>query len=947
MRNKYKLLIALSILLIIDYGMLYSQNMAISSAAISIIQDRNELQNARQVENKRYPDLSNVLDSVNIAYGKISEVDIVNATDAIIPEQMIKYDNSQNLTSFLTRKISSTSGILNLRGLGNALVLIDGVPRSISSITTDEVEQVTFLRDANATALYGTRGKNGVILITTKRGDNQGRKINFTIDKGFSDPIVMPKYLGSADYMRLRNEALANDGQDAAFSDELISNYASGSNPYRYPNVDYYSSEFLNNTRPFTRAGFEFSGGNNVAQYYTNFGWNNTGSLYKLSDGENWGSNRLHMRANVQMRINDFIKASIDGFVLFDIDKQPNGDFWSSAATMHPYYYSPLLPISMINGNENLLETAKLINGSYILGGTSQYTDNVYGNMLLSGYNQNTDRTVTFNTGIEFDLRKILDGLKLNTNVSIDIFNNFQQSVNNLYAVYQPTWETIDGEDKITGLTTIGQDQSTGTLNLNTADYYRSTSFFASLDYKKQFSGVHNFSSTLLGYYARTKTNFSIFDAKPAHIGLRLAYDYDKKYFVDLSNAYVYSVKLAKGNRGAISPTIGLAWMMSEEDWFKTDFLNQFKIKASAGITNTDVDFGYNLYRSILGGAGYYNYADGSGSTMTLMITREENKNLTFEKIKSLNLGVEGKMLNNSLTVAANLFYMENSGQVTQRTTFPAFFSSNTPYLNYNSDSYSGLELGIDWLKKVNDFTFNINGNILFASTNIKVRDEMWQEDYLYRQGRPVSAMFGLESLGFFKDQADIDNSPVQEFGEVRPGDIKYKDQNNDGKINANDNIFLGDWRENLTYGINLLLEYKNVALFVGIHGINGGTAMYNSGYFWNDGFDKYSEIVLDRWTPETANTATYPRLTSGTSSNNFRNSSFWMYDRSYLNLDRVQLTYQLPYKVISKIMAKEMSIYLRGSNLLMIAEDADKQQIVVGQQPQYRNFALGLRVMF
>lgn len=886
-------------------------------------------------------------DSIQIAYDKIARKETVNFIDFINPEESILFDSEQNIYQFLTGRYASTSNILNLRGLGDALVVIDGVQRDLSTITRDEIEQITILRDVNATALYGTRGANGVIQITTKKGIPFQRKINLSLESGISEAIVLPKYLGSGEYMELYNEARVNDGLDPLYTEQQVSNYKSGTNPYRYPNVDYYSSEFLKSSKPFNRLGFEFSGGNKITQYFTNFGWYNSGNIYNLGDNSNSNQNRFHMRANVQMKVNDYIKANIDGFVLFDIYKQPNGNFWSYSSIMHPNYFSQLLPVNMIEGNEDILETSKIIQGKYILGGSQQYQDNIYGNMIFGGYNQNTLRTVSFTSGVDFDLRKILDGLEFKTLVNIDIFNSFSQSVNNSYAVYQPVWSEIDGQEKITSLTKIGDDRSSGTLNLGTADYYRSTGFQGAFDYSKNFDDLHSVKSTLLGYYSRTKTNFSIYDNKPAHIGFRVGYDYAKKYFIDFSSNIVYSVKLPEGNRSAFSPTIGLSWILTEEEWMDTNFMNYLKFKVSGGILNSDLNMGYYTYQSLLEGTGFYSYGDGQRRNMSLRVNRESNPDLTFEKIKNVNVGIETVMFDKSLTFNTNLFYMENSGQVIQRVIYPNFFSSYIPFENYNSDTYSGVELGINWFKKIKEFSINLNGNLLFASSKIKTRDEVWQEEYLYWEGNPVSSVFGLEALGLFRDQNEINNSPVQSFGDIKPGDIKYKDQNNDGIIDNNDNIYLGHWNENISFGFNFNFAYKNFSLLAGIHGINGGKAIYSGDYFWFDAQDKYSELALDRWTPETADVARYPRLTSGNSANNYRGSSFWIYDRSYLNLDRVQLTYRFPSSLGSRLNVKDMIIYLRGSNLFMLAEDADMRQIRVGQEPDYRNYSLGLKVIF
>jgi TonB-linked SusC/RagA family outer membrane protein len=884
---------------------------------------------------------------VNVAYGKINKRETASAIEVVNVDGILPVDNSWSVTGLLNGRITSLGSSLNIRGMGNALVLIDGVPRSINAITADEVDQITVLKDVNATVLYGTQAKNGVILITTKRGDSFKRRIDVSVDRGFSEPISMPKYLGSAEYMELYNEALGNDGLGPAYSEELIANYRSGSNPYLYPNLDYYSNEFLRSSKPHTRFAGNFSGGNDQTQYYANIGWINSGTLYNIGEGANASENRLNTRANVSINLNDNIRSFVEGFVLFDIDKGPNGNFWNYSTTLHPYYFPPLIPVSMVEEFVDV-QTAKLINGSYILGGNQQYQNNVYGNMFLSGYTQNISRTIAFNNVVEFDLKSITEGLTFRTQINIDMFNDFQQSVNNQYAVYRPTWGTVEGVDKITVLQKIGKDEAPGTQNLNTAYYTRRMGYNATLDYARTFNDVHTVTGTLLGYYNKLVQDMVLISDKPAHLGLRATYDYDKKYFANFSSAFVHSVRLAKGNRGAFSPTLGLGWVISEEDFLSgSSGIDYLKLRVSAGILNTDINHpGHNLYQSILSNSNFYGYAD-QYSNQSVLINRQDNLALTYEKVKTLNMGVEGYFFNNSLTVDANVFFTENSGQVALRSTYPAFFASFIPYENYNIDTYSGAELGMSWMQRMGDFSFTLGGNLLYATSKVKERDEIWQEEYMYRKGNPVFSRYGLEAIGFFNSQDEIDISPLQEFGEVRPGDIKYKDQNGDGLINNNDVVYLGSYQEKLGYGIHLTLKYKNLSLFGIGNGINGGDNMWGGNYFWVDGTTKYSEEVLNRWTPGTSTTATYPRLTTKSSSNNYRTSTFWLYDRSYFRINRVQLTYDLTQNIASRFGAKGLGIYLRGSNLLMLSENAEKRQLVVGAEPSYRSYAAGLRVNF
>jgi hypothetical protein len=236
---------------------------------------------------------------------------------------------------------------------------------------------------------------------------------------------------------------------------------------------------------------------------------------------------------------------------------------------------------------------------------------------------------------------------------------------------------------------------------------------------------------------------------------------------------------------------------------------------------------------------------------------------------------------------------------------------------------------------------------LLFTKTKVIKTDELWNESYLYRAGKPVGAAFGLEALGLFKDANEIANSPVQQFGDVQPGDLKYKDQNGDGFINDDDMIMIGRSNPNFVGGLSVKLNYKNFTLFALGSVQTGSDRLYSNSYYWVFGNLKYSDVVLNRWTPATSSTATYPRLTSQANSNNFRNSTFWLYDNSVISLDRIQLTYEMTTKFASKLAAKNLNIFIRASNLADFSKNRKMQQLNIGTEPQYRYYGAGINVGF
>jgi TonB-linked SusC/RagA family outer membrane protein len=890
---------------------------------------------------------------VHVPFGKVMKKDLVGAVTVIDPKELALYDNTQNIVDAIRGRVPGLLGNSNIRGIGNALIIVDGIPRDASNINLAEVEQITVLKDANAAILYGVQAQNGVILVTTKRGEPYKRKIDLSFEQGVSRPVVMPKYLNSVQSMSLYNEALANDGQPAAFSDSLINLYAGGGNPYLYPDVNFYSNEFLNKQKPFSRLIGEFSGGSEVAQYFASVGWTHAESIYKLVEGNTGDADRFNVRASVDFKANDFIKSNIGAVVIYDRFNSPHGNFWGDAATVQPYLYPQLIPLSMINpeglaGNVDL-DKVKRVNGAFVLGGTSQYTSNAYGNMLFAGYNQNIQRTIQFNNSIDVDLRNVTEGLKFKTYLSFDVYNTFNQFVRNDYAVYQPVWaKNVDGSDYIADLNQVGTDLSTGVENLDGAGFLRRTGAYAMLDYNRTINEDHSLSASLLGYFDKVNIEGVTIPTKHSHLGLRVVYGFQNKYLVDFSSAYVNGFKLADGNRGAFSPSLGIAWVAKNLDYTESGAVNYLKVRLSGGIVNTEfAGNNYRLYENTLSQGSGFSWFDGARGNRETLINRSANPDLTFERMKNLNLGLEGYFFNRALYLDANAFTSRHSGQVVQRTIYPGFLSNYVPYENFNETGYTGAELGLIWSKALGEFSFDLGTNFLYATSNEVNRDEVWQNEYQYREGRPADALYALESVGLFADDADIQSSPVQAFGQVRPGDIKYKDQNGDGIINQNDEIMIGNSQARFSYALHATLRYKRFTLFAIGNGQTGADRYFNGAYFWVQANDRYSEEVLGRWTPENSTTATYPRLSSGNNPNNFRNSTYWLYDNNYFSLSRVQLSYDLPKTLTSRWAMKNVGFYVRGMNLAMLGKNADKQQLRIGSEPNYRSYAIGARVSF
>lgn len=892
--------------------------------------------------------LSGEKDKVNIAFGTTKKAGLVNAVGVLNPSQLRRYDNTQTISSALTGMMPGMLGSSNIRGIGGALFIVDGLPRDISTINLAEVEQISVLKDINSAILYGNDAVNGVVLVTTKRGEAYKRQINAQAFYGISRPSELPQYLSSADYMELYNEARLNDGLGAQYSSDLIGKYRSG-NSYRYPNVDFYSSEYLRSMRPFSRATVDFSGGNNVATYYSNIGWSQTGSLYNFGEGKAAKSNVFNIRGNVDLKVNAWIKSSLDAVVVLNNSNGPRGNYWQDAAILRPNLFSPLIPISLIDpGNEVLNQRKNDINGTYLLGGTANYQTNPIATAWSGGANENIQRTFSFNNRIDFDLGRAVQGLAFHTNFSFDYFTRYDQFIDNKYSVYEPVWD--ETQDRIVSLRPFGEDVRSGTQNVGNASYRRRLGFYGLLDYNRTFGEAHTVSGSLLGFVAHDKAQESLQGNKNTNLGLRLAYGYLNKYLLDFSSAYVSSVKLPPGNRTAFSPSLGLAWIVSSEDFMASasavDFL---KLRLSAGEMNSDTGIGgFFYYDDRYGTTDSYSWYEGTRSRAGTIPLNSGNPRLSFEKRRELNFGVEAVLFDRQLSIDANVFTSTHSGLITRpQTIYPNYFTTFIPFQNFDANSYKGAELGITYQRNIGDFHVAVGANALYANSKVKKRDEIYANGYRYRTGKPVDARYGLVADGFFSSQADIDNHAVQAFGTVKPGDIRYIDQNNDGIVDANDERYLGRWQAPFSYGLNLKLSYKNLTLFARGNGRNGADGMLDNDYYLVDGDDKYSTQVLNRWTEATKATATYPRLSSIANNNNYRGSTFWMYSDDYFTLDRLQLTYDIPLTLSNRLNMKQLSVFADASNVVMISKVRQIRERNIGSEPQYRSFSIGLNAWF
>lgn len=896
---------------------------------------------------------------VHIAYRTVDRKDMPGAVSILNPPQYL----DKHYGTYPLEGIAAFIGGTNLWNIGDPLILIDGVQRSINDITTNEIEQISFLKGANAIVLYGSRAANGVIMITTKRGKAGAASINVRFNTGVNQPKSYPDFMGAADYMTFYNQALKNDGLPALYADSVIAKSAAHSNLYQYPDIDYFSSDYLRKFYNTHSANAEFSSGTERAKFYAFAGFQNQNGLLNFGEGKNEHNTRLNLRGNIDLKLNNYINTYVNVSTVFYTNRNALGNYWRRADSLQPHRFAPLIPISYIaagsKGAQALAGGSRnVLDGKYLLGGTQQYLTNPISDVYAAGYNIFTSRQFQYTSGIDVDLRNLLSGLSFHGEVSVDYSNTYNESVNNTYAIYVPTWSRINGADSITALTLYNKDTKPGTQNLSNTWSDQLIDFNIHIDYVNTFRQKHNVSVMLLADGMRRRQTGDYQYRTNANAGLHLGYNFDHRYFAEFSGAVVNSTRLPAGKRVAFSPTASIGWMLSEEGFLKgSSVVDRLKLTASAGIVNTDLDFGINsyyLYDAVYSPTAYYSWADGTYINRTTTISRGQNQSLSFAKRKEFNIGIEGSLFRNRIDFTASVFHIKKDGMPVQSySLYPSFFfttypeTSFVPYTNFAANRYQGFDLSVNFHERVGPVKLTIGAAGTYIATKALKRDELYTDPYRNRAGNPVDAIFGLKSQGLFNSQAEIDNSPVQRFGTIKPGDIRYVDQNGDKVIDERDEVMLGRWGSPFTGGLNITAQWKDLTLFVLGTGSFGGTDVRRGDYYWVTGATKYSEVVRNSWTENTKNTAAYPRLTTLGSGNNFRSSDYWTYSTDRFNISKVQLTWSLPKKILRGSFVRGVSIYVSGNDLLMIAKNRDIMELNIGAMPQTRFYNFGVKGEF
>ncbi|MDO4164164.1 MAG: SusC/RagA family TonB-linked outer membrane protein [Bacteroides sp.] len=856
----------------------------------------------------------------------------------------------------------SASASFTVRGLqsletNDCLILVDGIARSISNITPEEVESISVLKDAAATALYGHLGANGAILITTKRGKYNSSEMKFTYDHVYGYLLDKPKFVDAYTYALATNEALANEGSDAMYTDDELNAFKNQTYPYYYPNINWMNETFRNHDVS-NRYVIEFTGGTQRFRYYTMVNLlTNKGFVKNPNENDGYSTQDKYVRGNVRTNLEvevtptTKLRANLTG-VLSEQNRPGDGtSLWSLI------YKIPASAYPIINEN-----------GTW--GGSSSWSgeSNPVAMAQGAGYYKNHTRGLMSDISLTQDLSGFVDGLSVTGRIAYDHTSTLYEDHSKSFAYGMTSVSWVDGAvDESTATTYSDGEEGTLGSSAATSSFSRHFEFNGGFLYDKNF-GKHDLYSQLKWHYEFNdsySTNSTIYRQ---NFSWFTHYGFNKKYYVDLALVAAASNKLAPGHKWTFSPTISAAWIISNEKFMEDqNWINFLKLRASYGLLHRDVqpndDNAWLYYQQgySLSSSSYY-YTSSYTGTSSTVISRMVTENPSNEKAHKYNIGIDATLFG-GLNITLDAHYQQRRGiWVETSGKYSAVVGLNAPYESVGKVDSWGWELGLDYNKTWGDFALNVGAQVAYHRNQIKYQAEAPRlYDNLVQTGHQVDQIYGLKAIGLLTaedienmslDSDDANYVPTQSYGTVYAGDIKYEDVNGDGTIDDNDKVAIGHaTTPQLYYNLKLGAEWKGLGFFALLQGAGRySTTLNTSGMYWPLlSKTNLSQYAYDnRWTEDNPNAA-MPRLSTTSNANNYQTSTWWVKDRSFIKLRTVEVYYHLPKSLLAKTKYVDAAkIYLRGNNLLGWDHiPAGNAEGFSAAQPMTRNFAMGLQVTF
>lgn len=877
------------------------------------------------------------------------------------------------------------------------IIIIDGVERDLNYISAEEIESFSILKDASATAAYGIRGANGVIVITTKRGSaSEKASVSFKSAIGVNSPVSFPKYLGSADYAVLYNEAKLNDARRdnsnindlVLFSGDAINKFRrakgdnSDGNGYNY---DYYNWLF----KPGIQQDYSLSirGGSNKARYYVLAGYFTQGGNYNYVSRNNQDFTRYNFRSNIDIDITKRMWVRLD--MSAQISNRTSMGSSASKLMELASTRAPYLPLIVENNShpDNRVYMNNHPDGLLYGDGTNRL--NILGELIRRG-KQNEENTYldgSFSMG--WDLNWLLQGLKIEGTFSYDASEGAWRK-NNLdtysegyatFPMYSTFYPSVGSSVYMTpehylGAYSLGNkydlDQTLGKSFSHNAAHSR-TYYQVKLDWARTFAKLHEVTAMLLLNRSLEKNDNDIPHATQGMTG-RVSYYYDKRYLAEFNFGYNGSENFAPGHRYGFFPALSLGWVITNEKFMKStqNWLDFLKLRTSYGLVGSDYCAGQRfLYTTYYQGGDSYNFGSNLGSQYSgIKEGGLPNTKITWEKSKKLNIGLDIHVLNERLSLTIDYFNEHRSDIVTQlvgqKLSYSEVVGADASYVNCGKVNNHGVDLELTWNDRIGkNFRYWIRPNFTYSRNKI-IYSATLPVGYAYtrEEGHRMGEHYDYVFDHFVANQTEanrLNKIGYQSWGTMIPGDCVYKDLNRDGIIDQNDKTVVGNPQfPEIQFGIPMGFQYKNFDFSVLWQGSAicdqqlTSSAIYPFPSYDNDQFGKVKKIHLQRWTPETASTAKLPALHFGEDNVNKRDdSSLYVYNSSYLRLKTVEIGYRLPQKWLSKYSIEQVRFYAQGLNLLTFDKmkdvdiDPESGNGWGGQYPILKVFNFGVELTF
>ena len=839
--------------------------------------------------------------------------------------------------------------LISARGQ-SPVAIVDGVERDLYSIDPEAIESVTIQKDALSNMFLGMRSSRGALIITTKNPDAKGGfHLSLTGKFGISSALKSgPNPLSAYQYAYLLNEALLNDGKSPLYTYDDFEAYRNGTSPYLHPDVNW-KDAIMNNSTTSQAYNLNVTGGGRVAQYFVSLGYYSENGLFKTNDANSYNTNfkynRYLITSKVNINVTDEFKVSMSLMGRIEEGNQPGGISGTG--------YSDLL--SNVWQTPNNAYPVLNPNGTY--GGNASYTQNLYAQTTGSGYISSNTRDVVGTINLKYDFDKLVKGLSVGAtgNISSQVRNAIVRTKQAQVFQYSITQQGNEAYDKYGDVSS----QTNSYRSVSTYQYMYGKMY---VDWERQF-GMHGVKASLWG---DTRTILNNYDLPmiPSNIGQKVEYNYDNKYFAQAAVTESYYNRYDNGRRWGTFWAVGLGWDISKEKFMEASKIDQLKLRATYGHTGNGIDnagyFSYLKRYNEDGGFWYSNGTSMSNGGSVSEISPLANTLLTWEKGRKVNVGLDLTLLKNRLTFSADYYNDYYYDILQSRGKSIQLLGIAYPAENIGKTRYYGLETQLSWQDHIGKVNYYVSANWSMEQNKRLFMDEQYVPyDYLRATGQPTGAIYGLVATGFLTAKDIADGYPVMNgFNNIQAGDVKYKDMNGDGEINEFDRTVIGGDKPTCYFGIDLGFEWKGLEVTALIQGAYNRD-LYNSDRTLLEGFQvigqSYGQAytnLLNRWTPETAETATYPRLTAGGNMYNYGNnwnSSLFVQNGNYIRLKNATVSYKLPENFCRNYLGGlRVKIFVQGQNLLTWSRTRlQDPEVTFTSYPLQRTITTGINLNF